>query len=337
MTINLGSPDTIDAHLDESLVVGEPAVVENLTVFPVFGPEPRCSYVSYAEGVVAGVTVRELEAASVNDLLVENPTESKVLLYEGEEVLGAQQNRTLDVPVLVAEQTTLKIPVSCVEAGRWDGSRHREVMAPAPQAANPRLRRVKAEQAAARARAGMDARASQHAVWAEVSQIAADHEVDSATGASHDVFERRRPRLSEFCASIPVHGDQVGSIAAINGEMTVLDFVSRPAAYATLHGRLLQGYALDALGSPGTHRPAELPTARGFALLVADAAIGQRNRGVGIGEEVRFTEEAVSGGGLVCDDELVQLTAFPSSAPADASRVAHGRRIQRPSRRCSGS
>jgi hypothetical protein len=39
--------------------------------------------------------------ASVNDLLVLNPTDVDVLLYEGEEVLGAQQNRTFDVSVLV--------------------------------------------------------------------------------------------------------------------------------------------------------------------------------------------------------------------------------------------
>lgn len=32
----------------------------------------------------------------------------------------------------------LTVPVSCVEAGRWDGSRHGEVFTPAPQTANPR-------------------------------------------------------------------------------------------------------------------------------------------------------------------------------------------------------
>ena len=35
----------------------------------------------------------------MNDLVVVNPTAVAVLLYEGEEVLGAQQNRTFDVSV----------------------------------------------------------------------------------------------------------------------------------------------------------------------------------------------------------------------------------------------
>ena len=48
------------------------------------------------------MSVGELEGgASVNDLLVNNPADKPVLLFEGEEVLGAQQNRTFDVPVLV--------------------------------------------------------------------------------------------------------------------------------------------------------------------------------------------------------------------------------------------
>lgn len=61
---------------------------------------------SFAQGCAAGASVKELEGgASVNDLLVLNPTDDAVLLYEGEEVLGAQQNRTHGAPrALVARQ-----------------------------------------------------------------------------------------------------------------------------------------------------------------------------------------------------------------------------------------
>ena len=55
----------------------------------------------------------------MNDLIVVNPTDNSVLLYEGEEVLGAQQNRTFDISVLVPAGSKLTVPVSCVERGRW--------------------------------------------------------------------------------------------------------------------------------------------------------------------------------------------------------------------------
>ena len=131
--------------LAEPLRVGEPDVTGPLAVFPIFGPAPRAEYLPFAAARAQGFRIGELQAgASVNDLLVENPTDSNVLLYEGEEVLGAQQNRTFDMSVLVGAGSKLHVPVSCVEAGRWDGARHAEDFEAAPQTAYPELRRQKA-------------------------------------------------------------------------------------------------------------------------------------------------------------------------------------------------
>jgi hypothetical protein len=48
---------------------------------------------------------------------VVNPLEENVLLYDAEELLGARQNRILNVTVLVAAQSNARIPVSS-EAAR---------------------------------------------------------------------------------------------------------------------------------------------------------------------------------------------------------------------------
>ena len=101
-------------------------------MFPLIADRaPSVRYVSFAEAVQQGATVKELGGgASVNDLVVHNPLDVPVLLYEGEEVLGAQQNRTFDVSVLVAARSVLQVPVSCVEAGRWDGATPRRGVRP---------------------------------------------------------------------------------------------------------------------------------------------------------------------------------------------------------------
>src|SRR3954454_4072594 len=134
-------PDQVTVPITHDFVadavrIGEPDVCGPLTVFPLFGPAPQLEYLSFAQAVGLGVSVKELETgASVNDLLVLNPTDKNVLLYEGEEVLGEQQNRAFDVSVLLAAGSRLQVPVSCVEHGRWDGERHGEDFSPAPQAA----------------------------------------------------------------------------------------------------------------------------------------------------------------------------------------------------------
>src|SRR5207247_10554658 len=66
------------------------------------------------------VTVGEVsQEGSVPELVVENKSHRRVLFLEGEQLLGAKQNRILNTSVLVPGGATLRIPVSCVEQGRW--------------------------------------------------------------------------------------------------------------------------------------------------------------------------------------------------------------------------
>ena len=46
-----------------------------------------------------------------------------VLVVEGEHFLGGRQNRALNATVLVPAKSKVKVPVSCLEQGRWG---HRE-------------------------------------------------------------------------------------------------------------------------------------------------------------------------------------------------------------------
>ena len=228
-------------HLVEPLRLGDPDVHGPLAVFPVFGPAPRAGYVSFAQGHAAGAAIKELEHhAEVNDLLVLNPTDHAILLYEGEEVLGAQQNRTFDVSVLVAAHSQLQVPVSCVEAGRWDGGRRDESFSPAPQAAYPSLRNMKNRAAHASVAAGRGPRAMQGEVWAEVADKSQRMNIASATGAMHDIYDGRRDRLEECLSTIALHDGQTGSLVLIGGHPAVLDHVSRPEVFAALHAPLVR-------------------------------------------------------------------------------------------------
>jgi hypothetical protein len=317
--------------LAEPLRVAAPDACGALAVFPVFGPPPVAEYVGFADGTARGVVVKELDGgASVNDLLVLNPTDADVLLYEGEEVLGAQQNRTFDVSVLVPAGMSLRVPVSCVERGRWDGGRHGEAFVPAPQAAYPSLRRMKNAAAHARVAAGLEARAEQGAVWDEVAAKSARMDVESSTGAMHDIYESRRAGLEAFEAAVSLREGQTGALVAIAGRMTVLDHVSRPDAFAKLHGPLVQGYALDALETPSDGAPApSLEEAHAFVARLAATPVS-RHDGIGVGLDVRFGGPGPTGAGVVVGDELVQLTAF---AGTDGDARPPRARIRRPSRR----
>jgi ARG and Rhodanese-Phosphatase-superfamily-associated Protein domain len=310
--------------------IGEPRTAGPLAVFPVLGPAPQLEYRTFAQATQLGALAREIAgSAAVRSLVVENPMDLPLLLYEGEEVLGAQQNRTFDDSVLVAAGAKLRLDVSCVEAGRWEGSRHAEPLHASPQAADPGLRRLK------RARARSTGRADQGEVWEAVGRRLEEHGVVSRSAAMSDVYDRRREDLRSLARAIGHVEGQVGAVAAVSGRPVVLDLVSRADAFATLLPRLAQGYALDALGAGEV--AADPDTAVAF---LAEALTAPRVATFtpGMGRGVEIGSAALIGSGLEYEEELIQLSAFPAAGRPERPYAAAARaRIARPSRRRPGT
>ena len=219
------------------------------------------------------------------------------------------------------------MPVSCVEAQRWDGGRHGEAFTPAPQTAYPELRRAKSERMRGRLAAGKEARADQGAVWSMVAAKAQRHGVASPTGALHDVFDGRRDQLAALSGRIVARPDQVGMLAAIAGRFIVVDQISDPDAFAALHAPLVQGYALDAVEAKATDPPST-DAAREFLHALSEASFdgGQRtSTTVGLGTLLPVVSPTAAGTALVNGGECITLTAFAADQPRT--------HIRRPSQR----
>src|SRR6476659_9444231 len=136
--------------------LGEVRSFGGLTLVPLYpAVPPRADYVGLDEATAGGLVVTEVD--SVESLLVVNPLGTATLLYEGEELVGAKQNRVLERSILVAAGSKLEIPAKCVEQGRWAYRSRR--FAPAPRAAPPELRRLRHDLGGP----------SQGAVWGEVA------------------------------------------------------------------------------------------------------------------------------------------------------------------------
>src|SRR4051794_7421890 len=98
----------------ETLVrVGHATEHRGVVITPLFARrDPVAAYVTLDDALRRGFHVRETAgAATVPELLVDNQLDEDVLLYDGEELAGAMQDRILNVSVLVAAKSTLSIPV----------------------------------------------------------------------------------------------------------------------------------------------------------------------------------------------------------------------------------
>ena len=309
--------------IENLIQLGEPVEHRGIVVAPLFPRrDPVAGYVTLDEALTGGLRIRETsESGTVPELVVENPLAERVILYDGEELLGAKQNRILNVSVLVEAKSSLTIPVSCVEQGRW--RRESADFAAAPHISHTELRRRKAEtQAAAPLARGV----AQSEVWEAVHEKAVRMSVSSRTGASRDIYRHFERDLRALEGSFPAQPGQCGAVLAI-GESLCLDLVSRPDAFARLWPKLRAGYLLDAV-----ERLDGKPTAReavdAFVGSIG-AALTTRQPSAGLGEDVRLRGERVIGSALELEGETIQLSAFRSE---DGGRRAFGR-IARPSRR----
>ena len=163
----------------DTFQLGTPVEHRGIVITPLFPRrDPVASYITLDEALPRGLRITETSASgSVPELSVENPIDSAVLLYDGEELVGAKQNRILNVSVLVGADAKLPIPVSCVEQGRW--SRQSDAFGSAKHISHSHLRRRKAETLAAQPLARGVA---QGQVWDEVREKQSRMGVRSETG-----------------------------------------------------------------------------------------------------------------------------------------------------------
>jgi ARG and Rhodanese-Phosphatase-superfamily-associated Protein domain len=309
--------------LDFPFQLGDPLTHRGVVIAPLFPTrDPGCAYVTLDVALPQGLAITETGPdGTVPELAVHNPLPMNVLLYDGEELVGAKQNRILNVTVLLGAGSAHRIPVSCVEQGRW--SARTAAMGSAGHFSHAHLRRRKAEALAAMPLAPGIA---QREVWNEVADKAVRMNVPSPTQANSDTFRAHEAGLAELEPLFPLEPGQCGALLAL-GDSLCLDWVSRPDAFARLWPKLRRGYLLDALEAlDGAPAPAE--TVAAFARAVGAAGVA-RQPSVGLGEDVRLRGAGVIGSGLELDGELLQLSAFTSS---DGGERAFGR-IARPSRR----
>jgi hypothetical protein len=257
----------------------------------------------------------------VPELVVENPTDTDVLLYDGEELVGAKQNRILNVSVLVAAGAKLPIPVSCVEERRW--SRLSERFGAAAHVSHAHLRRRKAEMLAAQPLArGL----AQGDVWDEVRAKQERMGVESETAANCDTFEAHASRLRALEDAFALVPGQCGAVLGL-GDDLCLDAVSRPDAFALLWPKLRAGYLLDALERLDG-RATSVERISAFVDSVSEAPM-TRGPSAGLGHDLRLRGTDLIGSGLELEGETIQLSAFTSD---DGGQRAFGR-IARPSER----
>ncbi len=308
----------------DTLAVGWPITRLGVSFFPVYLAANDLPAI--ATGEASGLEVEELDEPSVQALRVRNPGDKPVLVVEGEHFLGNKQNRSVNVTVLVPSLSDLKIPVSCLEQGRWgrpQATRRDEAFTAAS------VRAEKNEGVSRSMRRSGSREGDQGAVWGEVDAMLGRASVQSATAAAADVkraSHRRKPSLSAAVRELVDRGPLPGQygIVVVHGSwVTSMDLFGAPHLLAAHWGALIRSHLLEspaAKGSPSATRV--LDVVRRFA-----SARSQQTPGVGLGVEHRVSEDRLTGHALTLNGAMVHA-AFFTKGPQKKTRTKSGEVVQ---------
>ena len=294
----------------ENLYTGDAVEFKQLRITPVFIREEReMPYLELNEALRDGlVEVTEVnEQGSVPNLRVENRAERDVIILDGEQLVGAKQNRIVNTTVVVPARETVEIPVTCVEQRRWhykSGS-----FSDSRSHSYASLRSLKHRSVTRSLRDTGRYTSDQSEVWGDISAKMGRMATASPTMAMDDIFESsvsddEGARLSDEAAHRP---KQVGYLAFVRGGFAGGDVFGSSQLCRAKLDKLLRGHYLDSLDA-GVNFP-RLTVEQ--VIRQVRAAEPEQFAAVGKGSELRFESGDLQGGWSVVDDFIPHLMVFP--------------------------
>lgn len=297
----------------ESIQVEEPTTFRNLTVFPIIGRNGSPpDYLTLDEALAeqSAHLTEVSEGGSVPELRFVNDAGMAVFLLDGEELIGAKQNRVLNVSILIAAKQSVVIPVSCVEQGRW--GRQSFEFRSSPRAHYAAGRAIKMAAVSRSMNASGQRYSDQNEIWNDIGTKLSRLQSRSSTHAMNAMFEDQSLCLNEFVGAFTPTDDQVGAVFAINGRVVGLELFDSPATCRKLMAKLIRSYGLDAIDSRDAKTTLESGSAERFVSEVA-ATQQQTFGAVGEGQDVRLSGPELVGAALVARDRVIHLCAFRTS------------------------
>lgn len=296
-------------ELLDNIVVGPPQVFEDVQVFPLFGnqTEQPVSFLELDEALEKGLVeiTEESEGGNVPRLTVINKADRDLIIYEGQQLLGAKQNRIVNITVVVPANSELPIPVSCVEQSRW------HYTSPSFKSSDhfsyPSLRRTTHSDVTLSKELHGTSDSNQSNVWSSVARKMERMEVASPTSAMEDIYYSQTPDRQVLTDTFKVAENQIGYMAFIKGGFAGSDLFASPDVCRGKMEKLLRGYYLDSRDDGVAFEKVDVDE----ILREVKSAEHRQFETVGKGTERRFDAPHVQGSWKEVDGTIPHVSILP--------------------------
>ncbi len=314
------------------LTMGTKQSYRNMAVFPlVCDREGSAEYLLLDEALEANlIAITEIdESGTVPELRVENRSEKNLLILDGEELVGAKQNRIVNVTILIAAHATLTIPVSCVEQGRWSYQSRR--FTSKERVMPPRMRMKKSAAVYNSLLNDGSFTGNQSETWDMIDEKLSAHGVDSHTASMGDIYDHEENIIDDYMKHFSIQDNQVGIVVMINNQVIGSDCFARHDTLQKTFPKLVKSYVLDAIDADEKKKN-YMSSSKKAALFLGDVSscLVKERPSISLGKDIRLVSQKVIGSAFSMDDEIVHLTAFARDEKDTGRRT---RFYQRASRR----
>ncbi len=292
----------------EGFKVGEPLFLKNLILFPLtngnkdFG---RVEILSEAKEK-KHIEVRELASPKIDTVIIKNKSPHRVFALDGEGIIGALQDRVINTSALIAEKSEIEIPVSCVEEGRWSGSHE---FLRARTISYPSLRAIICFTVSSSLHKTKKFATDQNQIWSSIKKKIESFKITSRTSSLRDIYSSFRRHLESYQEEVAFLKDLNGLLVFAGGRLLCLDLFANKKLFNKLKDQLITSYALDALEIK-TSAPPRVGEAKRLFREIKEAKV-KTFPSFSLGDEIRFETKDLIGRGLVFNNSLFHLSAFP--------------------------
>jgi len=294
-------------ELLDRLIYSQPQHHGTITIVPVVDPQPPVvHYLLLREALKQDLLIVEevSDSGSVGQVLVTSKADIPILLIDGEELAGAKQNRILNSSFLIPAHSTMRLPVSCSERGRWAYSSRKfddsDVMMEAKMRARKNIRVTQSLEYSRTHDAG------QSEIWEDIDALHMEMGTTSGTSAMKDVYTSKHESWKDYRDTFSLAEEQCGIVVYEAGQPVGFEYLSNPEKYTLLHDKLIASYVMG-YGAQYTGKGKHQITPPGEFLARLSDSRESSFRQEGLGTSYRYMGNGLAGNALVFEDEPVWM------------------------------
>ncbi len=275
------------------------------------------------------------EAGVVHEVDLVNDSNQPVLILDGEELIGAKQNRISNFTVLAHPQRTTRVPVSCVEQGRWSW------MSPTLRTSGellfPRARTANVRYARTFKGVIQSDPVSQLDIWNSIESESKRAGLSMPISSITDLYRCYDSHLTALTSTVVAEPFQVGAAFFWRKNIIGIEIFGNSQTLGHQLPKLVRSYGLEigglsassrvqnraqcAANSANDHSTEETDStlfqglvAQFLSTLVKEP--GEKLASCGAGYHVRTVTSTSLASALILDDSLVHFAAFPEEGGA---------------------